>query len=258
MRNLLAATMVMALVAAPELVAVQPAHAATATAHKKKPARKAAPAPAVTAAPDPAPAPEPVAAAAPTAPPEVVAPPPAPAKKGGGLFGWLKGPGDKAPDTSAASASQPGQPTTATASVQPIVQMPKSPYEIRAALLQRMPDWQPVIDTKGVNPKTFNNDFDDCRIYAVTAKGTNGEKEGNKAFVRGGLLGIAGAVGVVVATGGVGALAFLPALGGTIAAGAATAAVTDGAFAKLAADAKFKQIVSTCLTHRGYALMAYD
>jgi hypothetical protein len=274
MRTLAIVLTSLMLVLAPELGLVQPAYAdpptpaqKTSTTHKKKPAKKAAVAadPGTTPAPAAPPVEETVAAA--PAAPNPASTPAAPPKKSGGLWGWLKGPGDTPPAEAnptettvpaASAATETGsrrlaatRATTATAA--PPVQPARSPEEERAAILERMPDWRPVIDTKGVNMKAYARDFDECRVFAVNAHGTDGGKEGVKNATKWGLGYMALLGAATVATGGA---ALIPYMAGTIAVGGGAMAIAGGAQAKYMADAKFKGIVMNCLSHRGYSIMS--
>jgi len=110
-------------------------------------------------------------------------------------------------------------------------------------------NWTPTYDHNGVNPQKFDRDLADCRNYAAEAPGTNGRKEATRAAKKWGLWGVAITGVAAVATGG---LALIPVMGGMAAANGAVGALAGGGAASAAADSKYRGVISTCLTGRGY------
>jgi len=115
--------------------------------------------------------------------------------------------------------------------------------------------WTPSIDTKGVKTAKYELDFAECKAFAEADPGTNGRAVGKKSAMKWGLGGAA-LVGVAtVMTGGAAAAVLLPAMAAPAAMTAGTAAAAGGLSAKAGADAKYRNVVGTCLEGRGYRVL---
>jgi hypothetical protein len=112
-----------------------------------------------------------------------------------------------------------------------------------------LPKWEPLIDSKGTDQKRYAVDLQECKTYAINARGTNGGQEARKSAKKWGLLAIAGTGIITVATGG---LALLPLMGGTMAVEGGGMAAAGALTGKTVADNKYKSIVVNCLASRGY------
>jgi hypothetical protein len=117
------------------------------------------------------------------------------------------------------------------------------------------PSWTPSIDTRNVNQAKYQKDYADCRTYAEADPTTDGKAQGKKKAMKWGLGGLAVAGAAIVLTGGVAAIAVLPAMAAPTALYAGGAAAAGGLSAKAGADAKYRAIVGNCLLGRGYTVL---
>ena len=114
------------------------------------------------------------------------------------------------------------------------------------------PAWTPSIDTKGVNQAKYAKDYAECQAYALGDPTTNGKDAAKKSAMTWGL-GTAALLGAgIVMTGG---LAALPVFAGSAAVAGGTNALAGGVAAKTMADAKYRNIVASCLQGRGYTVL---
>ncbi len=89
----------------------------------------------------------------------------------------------------------------------------------------------------------------------MSAPGTDSHKEARKAAKKWGL-GTAVGLGVfTVATGGLGAIAALPAVAGSVGTTVGMGALAGGLGAKSAASGKYQGIIVSCLGERGYRVL---
>ncbi len=115
--------------------------------------------------------------------------------------------------------------------------------------------WAPTIDPRGISQARYQEDLAECQELARTAPGTDAHKEAGKAAKKWGI-GTAVGLGVLtVATGGIGAIAALPAVAGSAAATVGMGAAAGGIGAHSAAQGKYQGVVSSCLAERGYHVL---
>lgn len=112
--------------------------------------------------------------------------------------------------------------------------------------------WVPQIDTQGVSQATYEHDLAECRTYAEANPDADAERAAHDGAMRTGVTTAALGAGAVALTGG---LALLPMAAGTIATYAGWNALFGGSGAASAADAKYKNIVASCLAGRGYHVL---
>jgi hypothetical protein len=115
--------------------------------------------------------------------------------------------------------------------------------------------WRPTIDPSGVNQVRYDHDLAECRQIAEQTPGTDASKEGKKIGTKTGLLAGAGLVALTVATGGLGAIAFLPAMAVSAAVTVGGVGAAAGAAQSQGAKAKYENIISNCLVQRGYRVV---
>lgn len=115
--------------------------------------------------------------------------------------------------------------------------------------------WTPTIDTQGVKPAKYEKDFAECKAFAEADPSTNGRAVGKKSAMKWGLGGAALVGAATVLTGGAAAAVLLPAMAAPAAMTAGTAAAAGGLSAKAGADAKYRNVVGTCLEGRGYRVL---
>lgn len=117
------------------------------------------------------------------------------------------------------------------------------------------PSWTPTIDTRHVNQARYARDLAECRALAASVPGSDGNKEAKKNALKGGL-GAAALIGVAtVLTGGMAAVAMLPAVAGSAALTVGGGALTAGYVGKNVADAKYRSALTDCLAERGYHVL---
>ncbi|MCI3133151.1 hypothetical protein [Phenylobacterium aquaticum] len=125
----------------------------------------------------------------------------------------------------------------------------------KAAAAAPPPSWTPTIDTRHVNQARYARDLGECRTLAASVPGSDGSKEAKKGALKGGL-GMAAVIGVAtVLTGGMAAVAALPAVAGSAALSVGGGALTAGYVGKNLADAKYRSALTDCLADRGYHVL---
>jgi hypothetical protein len=117
------------------------------------------------------------------------------------------------------------------------------------------PDYGPTLDVGAAQKPGLQADLAACRAIASQAPEADGALAARRGAVRSGLLTAAGYGVLTVATGGLGAVAALPAMAGSIAGTAGSAAFVGGASAKTTAAARYKGIVGACLKGRGHPVL---
>jgi hypothetical protein len=103
--------------------------------------------------------------------------------------------------------------------------------------------YQPIVDTRGVDPYRYQQDLADCRSYADQVN------PAQDAGV-GALLGAAGGAALGAASG---AVFGSPATGA--AAGAAVGGIGGGGYGGLSAAERQKKVINNCLRERGYKVL---
>jgi len=125
----------------------------------------------------------------------------------------------------------------------------------KAAAAAPPPSWTPTIDARHVNQARYARDLGECRTLAASVPGSDGNKEARKGALKGGL-GAAALIGAAtVLTGGMAAVAMLPAVAGSAALTVGGGALTAGYVGKNIADAKYRSALTDCLTERGYHVL---
>jgi hypothetical protein len=132
--------------------------------------------------------------------------------------------------------------------------LPRMPTFSSAPQTAAAPAWIPSIDTRGVNQARYEKDYVECKAYADADPSTNGGAAAKKKALKWGLGGAALVGGAALLTGGA-ALAALPALAGQAALTGGAAAATGGMAANAEAEAKYRNIVASCLQGRGYTVL---
>lgn len=112
--------------------------------------------------------------------------------------------------------------------------------------------WTPTPDSQGLNRAKYERDLADCRTQVAASPETDGAQAAKRGALRmgGGTAAVVGAA--AIATGG---LAILPLVAGSIATTAGIGAFAGGADAHQKADAKYRAMLSACLTGRGHRVL---